>query len=225
VLRKRSWITLRIVNKHLRYAIEDVGVVTPKGEMYYTCNPGYGWSLTEQNGGKFDNTFPDTPKAKREYWAVNLGIEKKFSDNWWGGASYTWSRLSGNYSGLASSDELGRNSPNVERYFAWGLTIGATASAMTGTPVSTEYQVWADGYFPFNRGDLGRTSFLMWADLYIEYALKIGPSEQNVPVSDADLLANSWELSDYGLRPDPKFMKECEYFPPISARLGLKFVF
>jgi hypothetical protein len=277
-------VTLRIVNKHLRYAIEDVGVVTPKGEMYYTCNPGYGWSLTEQNGGKFDNTFPDTPKAKREYWAVNLGIEKKFSNNWWGGASYTWSRLSGNYSGLASSDELGRNSPNVERYFdiwflafdkelnkidgpmatdrthqfkaygsyvfPWGLTIGATASAMTGTPVSTEYQVWADGYFPFNRGDLGRTSFLMWADLYIEYALKIGsnklvvslnvdnvfdvktarrimnmPSEQNVPVSDADLLANSWELSDYGLRPDPKFMKECEYFPPISARLGLKFVF
>jgi hypothetical protein len=204
-------VTLRVVNKHLRYAIEDVGVMTEEGEMYFTCNPGYGWSLTEKNGGKFSNEFPDTPKAKREYWAVNLGIEKKFSNNWWGGASYTWSSLKGNYSGLASSDELGRNSPNVERYFdlwflaydkelnkidgplatdrthqfkaygsyvfPFGLTIGATASAMTGTPVSTEYQVWADSYFPFNRGDLGRTSFLMWADLYIEYALKIGSNK------------------------------------------------
>ena len=277
-------VTVRVVNKHLRYAIEDVGVMTPAGEMYYTCNPGYGWSLTEASGGKFSNDFLDTPKAKREYWAVNLGIEKKFSNNWWGGASYTWSRLTGNYSGLASSDELGRVSPNVERYFdlwflafdkemnkidgplatdrthsikafgsyvfPWGLTIGMTANAMTGTPVSTEYHVWADGYMPFGRGDLGRTPFLMWADLYIEYALKIGsnklvislnvdnifdtktsrrvrnmPSEQNIPVDDYDLLANSWELSDYTYVADPRFKMECEYFPPISARLGLKFVF
>ncbi len=277
-------VTLRVVNKHLRYAIEDVGVMTPEGEMYYTCNPGYGWSLTEQNGGKFSNDFLDTPKAKREYWAVNLGIEKKFSDNWWGGASYTWSSLKGNYSGLASSDEYGRNDPNVERFFdlwflaydkelnkidgplatdrthqikaygsyvfPWGLTVGMTATAMSGTPISTEYQVWADGYLPFGRGDIGRTPFLMWADLYLEYALNIGsnklvislnvdnildtktarrvwnmPSEQNIPVSDAALLANSWELSDYNPNPDPKFMKELEFFPPISARIGLKFVF
>ena len=32
-------------------------------------------------------------------------------------AGYTWSRLWGNYGGLASSDENGRTSPNVERYF------------------------------------------------------------------------------------------------------------
>jgi hypothetical protein len=31
--------------------------------------------------------------------------------------SYTWSRSYGNYSGLASSDENGRTSPNVNRYF------------------------------------------------------------------------------------------------------------
>ena len=125
-----------------------------------------------------------------------------------------------------------------------------TAYAMSGTPVSTEYQVWADGYFPFNRGDLGRTPFLMWADLYVEYALRIGktkfvfsvnvenvfdvktaqriwnmPSEQNVPISDDDLLANSWQFSDYDLFPDPKFMKKMDFFPPIEARIGLKFVF
>ncbi|HEY0590638.1 MAG TPA: hypothetical protein VGF40_02635, partial [Thermoanaerobaculia bacterium] len=31
--------------------------------------------------------------------------------------TYTYSELEGNYSGLASSDEFGRNDPNVERYF------------------------------------------------------------------------------------------------------------
>jgi hypothetical protein len=277
-------VTLRLVNKHLRYAIEDVGIMTTMGEYYYICNPGYGWSLTEKNGGKMYNAFPDTPKAKREYWAVNLGIEKKFSNNWWAGISYTWSRLSGNYSGLASSNELGKNEPNAGPYFdlwflafdkelnkidgplqtdrthqfkaygsyvlPWGLTVGMTAYAMSGTPVSTEYQVWADGYMPYGRGDLGRTPFLICTDLYIEYALRIGktklvfsvnvdnifdvktaqriwnmPSEQNIPVSDAKLLANSWEFSDYNPRPDPKFMKKMDFFPPISARIGLKFVF
>jgi hypothetical protein len=277
-------VTLRVVNKHLRYAIEDVGVLTPHGEEYFTCNPGYGWSLTEKNGGRFSNEYLDTPRAKREYWAVNLGIEKKFSNNWWGGASYTWSSLKGNYSGLASSDEYGRNNPNVERYFdlwhlaydkelnkvdgplatdrthqikvygsyvfPFGLTIGMTANAWSGTPVSTQYNIWANGYMPYNRGDLGRTSFLFVTDLYVEYALKIGsnklvvslnvdnvldtktaqriysnPSTQNVPVSDNDLLNNSWEFSDYNLRPDPRFQKEMFFHAPITARLGLKFVF
>jgi hypothetical protein len=276
-------VTFRVVNKHLRYAVEDVVNLIP-GARIFICNPGYGWSRFISEGGKLSDDYMPCPKAKREYWAVNLGIEKKFSNNWWAGISYTWSSLSGNYSGLASSDEYGRNNPNVERYFdvywlsytkdlkeddgslptdrthqikaygsyvfPFGLTLGITAYAMSGTPVSTEYRVWVDGYMPYGRGDLGRTPFLMCTDLYLEYALKIGsnklvislnvdnvfdvktaqriwnmPSEQNVPVSDAKLFANSWEFSDYNLIPDPKFMKECEYFPPISARLGLKFVF
>jgi len=44
-------------------------------------------------------------------------------------ASYTWSRRWGNYSGLASSDENGRNSPNANRYYdePWvGLTEKGT---------------------------------------------------------------------------------------------------
>ena len=109
----------RVVYKHLRYTIEDVGVQTMAGEQYFTSNPGFGWTLPIAQGGKFDDKFPTTPKAKREYWAVNLDLDKRFSDNWMAGASYTWSSLSGNYSGLASSDEWGRNSPNVERY--WDL--------------------------------------------------------------------------------------------------------
>ena len=40
--------TVRVVQKHLRYAIEDVGVLEyGVGEKYYTANPGYGYTLSD----------------------------------------------------------------------------------------------------------------------------------------------------------------------------------
>jgi hypothetical protein len=111
--------SVRVVYKHYIRTIEDVGVQTAAGEMYYTANPGFGYTLPQSQGGEFDDKYPATPKAKRDYWGVNLGLDKRFSDNWMAGISYTWSRLRGNFSGLASSDEWGRNSPMVERY--WDL--------------------------------------------------------------------------------------------------------
>ena len=33
-------LSVRLVNKHLIRTIEDIGVLTPAGEMYYTDNPG-----------------------------------------------------------------------------------------------------------------------------------------------------------------------------------------
>jgi hypothetical protein len=111
--------SVRVVYKHLVRTIEDVGVLTASGESYYTSNPGYGYTRPMSQGGLFDDMFPATPKAKRDYWGVNIALDKRFSDNWLAGLSYTWSRLWGNYSGLASSDEWGRNDPNVERY--WDL--------------------------------------------------------------------------------------------------------
>ncbi|NJM53088.1 MAG: hypothetical protein HC846_06655 [Blastocatellia bacterium] len=56
------------------------------------------------------------PKAERNYDAVEVRIDKR-ANKYFLNASYTWSRLFGNYSGLASSDEAGRSSPNVNRFF------------------------------------------------------------------------------------------------------------
>ena len=111
--------SVRVAYKHVIRTIEDVGVQTEAGEKYFTANPGFGWTRPESEGGKFLDIYPSTPKAKREYWAVNFNLDKRFSNNWLAGFSYTWSRLWGNYGGLASSDEWGRNDPNVERY--WDL--------------------------------------------------------------------------------------------------------
>ena len=47
-----------------------------------------------------------TPKPLRQYDAVDLTISRRFSNNWFGSANLTISRLYGNYSGLANSDEI-----------------------------------------------------------------------------------------------------------------------
>jgi hypothetical protein len=135
---------VRLVQKRLRYAVEDVGVITGADIIYYTANPGYGYSRSTANGGKFDARYPACPKAKREYWGLNFSLDKRLSDRWLGGFSYTWSRLTGNCSGLASSDEFntatgtGRNSPNVEgNYDTWFFAYDKNLNPLDG-PLATD---------------------------------------------------------------------------------------
>ncbi len=148
--------TARFVQKHLRYMIEDVGVIVPGvGEQYYECNPGFGYSLHVGNGtGKFDPKYPETPKAKREYWAVNLSLDKRMSNNWLAGFSYTWSSLTGNTSGLAASDEYGRVSPYVERMFDnWAMAQTKELEPIDG-PLMTDrphqFKFYGAYTFPFH---------------------------------------------------------------------------
>ena len=124
----------RYVHKELVRTIEDVGILVPGiGEVFYIANPGEGISLTLADPG-----VPNFPKAKREYDAVELSVDKRFADNWLARASYTWSRLYGNYSGLASSDEDGRTSPNVNRFFDHiENSFDATGSPLYG-PLGTD---------------------------------------------------------------------------------------
>lgn len=144
-LRKNYIFSATFVHKQLDRTIEDVGVLTPLGESFYITNPGYGLSVSEfVKGG-----MPPTPKAKRNYNALEFRLRKPFSNNWTGDFSYTYSRLRGNYSGLASSDEdwgtvdsngniEGRNDPNVERYFDfWYLNYDASGKLIDG-PLNTD---------------------------------------------------------------------------------------
>ena len=279
--------SIRFVQKHLRYAIEDVGVFVPGvGEEYYTTNPGFGYSQHTGTGtGKFDPAFPPCPKAKREYWAVNFDLDKRFSNNWLGGFSYTWSRLTGNYSGLASSDEYGRVGPNLERYFdlwhlvytkeleaqdgplatdrthyfkfygaysfPFGLTVGTVVNAMSGTPITEEWTVEANGYYPYNRGNMGRTQFIWFANAYAEYNIKLSDrytvqfnlnidnmfnvatprrtwsrlTRGRVSVPNDLLISKDWDLEAIGYNKDPRFGQSLEFYPPLEARIGVKFIF
>lgn len=147
-------VSARLVQKHLIWTIEDVGTLDAYGnEYYYLTNPGRGFSRPTTEGGKMDPNVWPTPRAKREYWGLNLSIEKRFSNNWQGGFNYTWSRASGNYSGLASSDEQGRVSPNQERdYDGWFLEYDLKGNVLSG-PLANDRTHYLKAYgsyvFPF----------------------------------------------------------------------------
>ncbi|MGZ5446113.1 MAG: TonB-dependent receptor [Thermoanaerobaculia bacterium] len=108
----------RYVHKELVRAIEDVGVIVPGvGQVYYIANPGYGVTTTL--------AARPFQKAKREYDALEFTFERRLTNRWGVNASYTYSRLWGNYTGLASADEQNgfgaanatRLAPNVSRAF------------------------------------------------------------------------------------------------------------
>jgi hypothetical protein len=111
----------RYARKRLRNTIEDVGILgpiafKPLANDCPTCDQ-----------------IPPMPKATRDYDSVEIRFNKRFTGNYFLIASYTWSDLSGNYSGLTSTDEdllqtfgrhdvsarsqTGRASPNVTRFF------------------------------------------------------------------------------------------------------------
>ena len=104
-LNRNSVFTVSYVHNDLLETIEDLGALDAEGnEVYIIGNPGSGLGRITPTAGL---TPPfETPKAKRQYDAVTLGYEKRFSENYFLSANYTLSRLYGNYAGLASSDEI-----------------------------------------------------------------------------------------------------------------------
>jgi hypothetical protein len=102
----------RYVHKQVDRALEDVG--TQEAQQPETiiriANPGFGRAATFFPGG--GTIAMPLAKAKRDYDAIEIGLDRRLSNRWSARASYTCSRLHGNYSGLAQSDEDGRVEPN-----------------------------------------------------------------------------------------------------------------
>ena len=110
---KNSVLRARYTHKQLDEAVEDVGFFDNAGnENFFIANPGRGIV-----GSPFASGIPATPDAERKYDAFELTLDKRFANNYFINGTYTYSRLKGNFSGLASSDERGRSSPNVNRFF------------------------------------------------------------------------------------------------------------
>jgi len=131
-LRTNMLGSIRYTRKRLVRGIEDIGVLDiNESEQYVIGNPGFGATApdcTEKcQPGPFGpslvlpNGTPVYPKARRDYDAVefrfNHDIKEGALRNLSYFASYTWSRLYGNWAGLANSDEAGRSQPNVSRAY------------------------------------------------------------------------------------------------------------
>jgi hypothetical protein len=94
------------IHQNLRRTIEDVGVLVDGSIHWVFGNPGEGSvSTVGVPSGLTANPIP-YPKPVRTYDALELTFARRMSNGWFGDASYTWSRLYGNYPGIASSDEI-----------------------------------------------------------------------------------------------------------------------
>jgi hypothetical protein len=150
----------RYTTKNLDRTIEDIGLVffaadgVTVQEQYMIGNPGFGTSVTDFEA--FGH--PPTTKAIRNYKGLELRVDKRFSNNWSANVSYTRSRLFGNYSGLSSSDETGRNSANTNRYFdmPW-ITYDAHGKLSNGLLATDRPNTFkAFGSYRFNYGLFGK---------------------------------------------------------------------
>jgi hypothetical protein len=108
-LTKTMSVGVRYVHKWADWVIESVCQFVPAGEACGVNNPGHGTI------GKypFGTNFPAQPVPKRNYDGLEFRLRKRLADRWSMDASYLRSRLWGNWSGVASSDEaVGCLQPN-----------------------------------------------------------------------------------------------------------------
>jgi Carboxypeptidase regulatory-like domain/TonB-dependent Receptor Plug Domain len=201
----------RIVNKHLIHTIEDVGYLDAfMNEAYVIGNPGFGSTLPVSQGGLFSDDFWPCPKAKRDYWGVNLALEKRFSHNWQGGINYTWSQIKGNYGGLWSSDENGRQGPNVDRYFdLWFERYDLNGNPLDGILPSDRthyFKIYGSYSFPF-----GLTAGV------VGYGRSGLPRTTNISFNDMTVFPNNY--ADLGRLP---FTFTADVYVEYTLKLGRK---
>jgi Carboxypeptidase regulatory-like domain/TonB-dependent Receptor Plug Domain len=111
---KNYLFTGRYTNKTVLDAVEDAGVINSIGsEIYKIVNPCKGLNKKDVAAAGYARCN----EAQREYNAMQLSVERRLTSGFYFNANYTLSKLFGNYSGLASSDENGRTDPGVSRYF------------------------------------------------------------------------------------------------------------
>ena len=162
--------SVRFVHKQLDRAIDDIGDLCPPtvcgagAEAYIIANPGEGLvknfdistgtSLFEPQGFGSNPVLINMPKATRNYNSVEFAVDKRLANSWMFHGSYMWSRDAGNYSGLSSSDENGRDNPNNSRDFDYpSMTFDQHGKVIDGVfDTDRTHQVKAQVLYQFKWG-------------------------------------------------------------------------
>lgn len=146
-------VAVRYVHKQVDVAVEDIGALDAEGnQVYIIGNPGF--HRASQTG--FGPAFP---KAVRDYDGLELTLNKRMADRWALRASYLWSRLYGNYSGLSSSAE-GTPIPNHGTVFDHPiLAFGENGQPVLGVlPADRTHQFKTHAIYDFPFGTSVGTS-------------------------------------------------------------------
>jgi outer membrane receptor protein involved in Fe transport len=200
-------VGVRFVRKWADYVIESV-CQFEQGVDTLDCgvnNPGFG-----PIGGRPFLDGPPQPPARRVYDGLEFRFRKRLANRWSMDASYLYSRLWGNWSGVASTDEaVGSLQPNSGLAFnllyysfdaagrpsygllatdrpnqfkvlttydlPWGTELGLKNFVESGVPLSSVIQELSDGidFFPYGRGDLGRTPVYSQTDFSVDQRIPI----------------------------------------------------
>ena len=104
-LNTQTVLGARYVRNSLVRTIEDLGNLVDGSSVFTMTNPGEGLGARLLSPDTATPAF-DYPKAVRQYDAVELTLARRLSSGWFGNVNYTWSRLYGNYPGVANSDEF-----------------------------------------------------------------------------------------------------------------------
>jgi hypothetical protein len=207
------------------------------------------------------------PQMTRNYLALELTFQKVYSDPFNFFISYVLSRNYGNYQGLFDSEngsfagnftttfdylEMVEKSTGLLPYdrthsikfngsyrFDFGLSIGATFSWISGTPLN-EYGVGTENHsriFLKPRGTAGRTPSIWDINLRLAYDL---PSFSLINynarlIVDVFHIASRKEPVTYDqihylgvdengtqILPNPTYGQPTRYFPPMSLRIGME---
>jgi hypothetical protein len=207
--------TARFLHHRLLSVIEDIGVEIQGNENYYIGNPGSDWINEQYALSALEGYIPagrTCPDPKRNYYSVQLSVDKKFSNNWLGGATLTWSSLRGIISGLASSDEHGRQNPMVQRYFdLWFIHYDSQMNLMDGAlPTDRPLDLKVYGAYTFDWGlTLGINAF----------------AKTGTPVSTEFMLNNQqgWYPNGRGDMGRTPFLWQLDLYAEYNIKLGSKF--
>jgi hypothetical protein len=111
-VRPRLVVGVQYLHNNLRRTIEDLVANVNGVEGFIYANPGE--NLATRLSGTTGLTEPfDYPKPVRRYDAVQITAERRMGQGWFGNLNYTWSRLWGNYPGLANSDRILTPTTNI----------------------------------------------------------------------------------------------------------------
>jgi hypothetical protein len=124
------------VHNLLKRTIEDIGAVDASGnEAYIIGNPGEGQAQIQFPSGRTP-VGQVVPKPKRQYDALEFTLNRRFGSNYFWSASYVYSRLYGNYPGIASSDEITPPSSG------FGSTVAQQSTSVPARPGGNANRAW-----------------------------------------------------------------------------------
>jgi hypothetical protein len=138
----------------------------------------------------------DFPKPRRDYDALQLVLNKRFSDNWVLYGTYRWARLVGNYEGLLRNDN-GQDDPNITSLYDFPATPQMAGQFIEGKlNTDVEHNLRVSGSYTFDNG-LRVGGSLGWSTGVPRFPLLLHPNDfyqlpANGEVAGTDAVYASW---------------------------------